>query len=163
MNFQNVGFSEIIKNSLRALENGGRMPHAVIISGGTAPLRSEIAAFLAQWAVCSSDGEKPCLRCRECLGAEARSHSDVYYAQPDTKSKSKIYSVDEIRKIIHSASIKPNQADRKVYIFEECDKKLMQVSQDTMLKLIEEPPQAILLPSGTRRKMRSIASAASTA
>ena len=144
MNFSGYKFSENIRDSLAALENGGRMPHALIVSGSDSSVRSEVAAYLAQWAVCSSDGEKPCGNCRECLGAKVRSHSDVYYAQPDTKTKNKVYSAGEIRGIIHSASIKPNQANRKVYIFEECDKKLQQVSQDMMLKLIEEPPQPIM-------------------
>ena len=134
--------SENIKNSLNALELNGRMPHAVILNGGTADQRKAIEKHLAAWAVCSSKLSKPCMVCKNCVNAQNEAHSDIYYAKPSGKTK--IYNKDELKNIIHDASIKPNQADKKVYIFEDCDKRFPDISQNILLKTLEEPPQDIL-------------------
>ena len=39
--------------------------------------------------------------------------------------------------------MRPNDADAKVYIFEEADKRFPEVQQNAFLKLLEEPPQRI--------------------
>lgn len=142
MNFLDLQLNTSLKNSLNSLDKGKRMPHALIISGGSADNRDALCRHLAAWAVCSSENERPCGSCKNCKNAFDKAHSDIYYAKGSGKTK--IYNVDELRDIIRDASIKPNQADRKVFIFEECDKKLSDISQNALLKTLEEPPQDIL-------------------
>ena len=142
MNFSGFNGSENLKNSLNALENGGRLPHAIIISGSTAEEREALTRLLSKWEVCSSDGERPCGVCKNCVNAEEKAHSDIYYAVGSGKTE--IYSAEELKRIVADASIKPNQADRKVYIFEDCDRRLPAISQNILLKTLEEPPQDIL-------------------
>lgn len=142
MNFSDLQLNTNLKNSLDALDKGNRMPHALIISGGSEASRKALADHMAAWAVCSAESDKPCAACKNCKNAFDRSHSDIYYAK--VSGKTKIYNAEELKWIVGDASIKPNQADRKVYIFEECDKKLPEISQNIMLKTIEEPPQDIL-------------------
>lgn len=141
MNFQNFCGNEALKNALIAIENHNRMPHAVIINGGTQENRSAVALHLAKWAVCSGE-ERPCHSCKNCLNAESKSHSDIYYAKGEGKTN--IYSKDELKKIIKDSFVKPNQADRKVYILEECDRRFSVISQNVFLKTLEEPPQDVL-------------------
>ena len=142
MNYLDLQLNNSLKNSLNALDKENRMPHAFIISGGTEAQRAELCGHMAAWAVCSAEGERPCGVCKNCKNAFDRAHSDIYYAKGSGKTK--IYSAEELRNIVHDASIKPNQADRKVFIFEECDKKLAEISQNILLKTLEEPPQDIL-------------------
>lgn len=142
MLFDGLSGNENLKKSLDALESGGRMPHAVIVGGGSALERAKVADHLAKWAVCSGKGERPCGVCKNCKNAAERAHSDVYYAKESGKTK--IYNAEEIKNIIRDASIKPNQAERKVFVFEECDRKLPVISQNMILKTLEEPPQDIL-------------------
>lgn len=160
MNLSGIKGNEKLKNSLNELEKGGRMPHAVIISGGSVPERSLLALRLSMWAVCTGE-EKPCGRCKDCINAEAKAHSDIYYAKGSGKTD--IYSKDELAKIVEDSYIKPNQAARKVYVFEECDAKLTVISQNTLLKTIEEPPQDamfILTCSNPRSLLTTIRSRA---
>ena len=69
--------------------------------------------------------------------------SPTQYVKPDSKSKTGIYNIDLIRTLAGDAQIRPNDADCKVYIFEEADKRFPEVSQNAFLKLLEEPPQRI--------------------
>ncbi|MCR5652171.1 MAG: hypothetical protein K6F88_00050 [Ruminococcus sp.] len=143
MNFQGLQLNKSLENSLNALDRENRMPHAFIISGGSQKSRGELCDCLSAWAVCSSEGEKPCGECKNCKNAFERVHSDIYYAKGSGKTQ--IYKAEELKEIVRDASIKPNQADRKVYVFEECDKRLPQIpNQGILLKTIEEPPQDIL-------------------
>ena len=141
MNFQNFDGNDALKSSLNAIENQNRMPHAVIINGGNSESRSKLALHLAMWAVCTGK-EKPCFSCKNCINAESKNHSDIYYAKGEGKTNS--YNKDELVKIIKDSYIKPNQADKKVYILEECDRRFPVISQNVFLKTLEEPPQAVL-------------------
>ena len=49
-------------------------------------------------------------------------HPDIYYAQPEKKSQ--IYSIEQMRDIIENASIRPNEADIKIFVFESADTRL---------------------------------------
>ena len=141
MNFSNISLSDNLKNTLSNLEVHNRMPHAIIISGGSQEQRDNLAQFFSMWAVCKSE-EKPCYSCKDCVSSESKAHSDIIYAKPEGKTL--IYSKNVIESIIKDAYIKPNQADRKVYVFSECDKKLPVISQNILLKTLEEPPQAVM-------------------
>lgn len=141
MNFGDLQLNNSLKNSLNALDKENRMPHAFIICGGSEESRRALCDHLAAWAVCS-ESDKPCGGCKNCINAFERAHSDIYYAKGSGKTQ--IYKAEELKWIVGDASIKPNQADRKVYVFEECDKKLPVISQNILLKTIEEPPQDIL-------------------
>lgn len=142
MNFLDLQLNNNLENSLNSLDKGNRMPHAFIISGGNKTSRKALADHLAAWAVCSSDADRPCGICKDCKNAFERAHSDIHYAIG--AGKTQIYKAEELKWIVGDASIKPNQADRKVYVFGECDKKLPEISQNILLKTIEEPPQDIL-------------------
>lgn len=141
MNFEKFSGNEALKIALDAIENQNRMPHAVIINGGTEESRNAVAEHLAVWAVCSGEN-KPCHNCKNCINAEAKNHSDIYFAKGEGKTN--IYNKDELKKIIYDSFVKPNQADRKVYILEECDRRFPVISQNTFLKTLEEPPQDVL-------------------
>lgn len=163
MNFMDLQLNTDVKNSLNALEGENRMPHAFIISGGSESERKALAEHLSAWAVCDAAGDKPCGVCKNCINAFERAHSDIYYAK--SSGKTKIYKADELKWIVSDASIKPNQADRKVYVFEECDKRLPEISQNILLKTIEEPPQDILFIltcENSKTMLETIRSRAST-
>ena len=49
-----------------------------------------------------------------------------------------------MRDIIENASIRPNEADIKIFVFESADTRLSPVVQNSFLKLLEEPPQNCL-------------------
>ena len=140
MNFSGFDFDESVKKALSALDNHGRIPHAIIIESKNKEAALEAAKFLSMYVVCTSDN-KPCKVCEQCHKAEIKAHADISYAYPEKKSKT--YSIEQMRSIIKDAYIRPNEANAKVYVFEEADKRLTDIAQNSFLKLLEEPPQNV--------------------
>lgn len=140
MNFSGFDFDESVKESLSALDNHGRIPHAIVIESKNREAALEAAKFLSMYVVCTGDS-KPCKVCEQCHKAEIKAHADISYAYPEKKSKT--YSIEQMRSIIKDAYIRPNEADAKVYVFENADNRLSDIVQNSFLKLLEEPPQNV--------------------
>lgn len=129
---------------IRDLVRSGRLPHTIIIEGADQQERDSAALLLAAGAVCTAE-EKPCLTCTPCRKILEGQHPDMLIPQPSKTSKTGIISLADLRdKYLSQASIKPNEADVKIYLFTDADRLLREDSQNTLLKLIEEPPQNIL-------------------
>ena len=132
------------KKIILDLVHSRRIPHTVIIEGDSKDERDNAALLLAAAAVCTSD-DKPCLSCNQCKKALEGQHPDMIVPQPSKKLKSGIISLQELRdNYLSQASIKPNEANTKIYLFTDADRLLREDSQNTLLKIIEEPPQDIL-------------------
>ena len=140
MNFSGFDFDESVKEALSALDNHGRIPHAIVIESKNREAALEAARFLSMYVVCTGDS-KPCGVCEQCHKAEIKAHADISYAYPEKKSKT--YSIEQMRSIIKDAYIRPNEADAKVYVFENADNRLSDIVQNSFLKLLEEPPQNV--------------------
>ena len=116
----NTGFSfdENTTAYLGELQKTGRLPHAIIIESPDVQKGMDLAVYLSMFAVCSGE-EKPCGACKNCQNARSKAHSDIFY--PQLQPKKKAYQVEQMRDLIKDAYILPNEADAKVYIFEDCD------------------------------------------
>ncbi|MBQ3264730.1 MAG: hypothetical protein IJH07_03040 [Ruminococcus sp.] len=129
---------------IRSLIGTGRIPHTVIIEGGGAKERESAAWLLAAGAVCR-EHDRPCLRCAACRKALDGFHPDVFCPEPSKNLKSGILSLRDLRDgYLSQMSIRPNEADCKVYLFEDADRLLREDAQNALLKTIEEPPQKLL-------------------
>ncbi len=121
-----------------------RLPHTIVIEGDSKDERDSAAMLLAAAAVCTAE-DKPCLNCNQCKKILEGLHPDMLIPQPSKKLKSGIISLQELREeFLSQASIKPNEANCKIYLFTDADRLLREDSQNTLLKIIEEPPQNIL-------------------
>ena len=130
--------------SIRELIGSRRIPHTVIIEGEDKSERDSAAMLLAAGAVCMAD-DRPCLECNACVKATQGNHPDIFVPEPSKGLKSGILSLKELRdSYLSQISVKPNEADIKVYIFTDADKLLREDSQNALLKTIEEPPQNLL-------------------
>ena len=141
MNFENLMGNENIKSELNGLEKNHRFPHALILNGGTQDTREALSRLLSKWAVCKGES-KPCSECIPCQKAEKGVHPDVYFAKGSGKTDA--VSVEEIRNITRACSIIPNEADMKVFVIKDADKRMGAEALNAFLKTLEEPPQAIL-------------------
>ena len=132
------------EQAILRLIRSGRIPHTVIIEGSDKAERDSAAMLLAAGAVCTAD-EKPCLRCKACRKALEKVHPDLFLPEPSKNLKSGILSLKELRdSYLSQISIKPNEADLKIYLFTDADKLLREDAQNALLKTIEEPPQRLL-------------------
>ncbi len=125
------------------MQNAGKkLSHACIIESQSARERESLALKTAQEFLCSSSGKRPCGACRDCRKVEGGIHPDLIYINrardSEGKPRRELY-VDQIRAVIADASILPNEAGRKVYLFPEADL-MNENAQNAMLKLLEEPP-----------------------
>ena len=131
------------ENAVIELIRSNRLPHTIIIEGGEKEERDNAAVLLAAGAVCRAEN-RPCMTCNPCRKVLDRIHPDVFSPEPSKHLKSGILSLKDLRDdYLSQMSVKPNEADCKVYIFADADKLLREDSQNALLKTIEEPPQSL--------------------
>lgn len=129
------------ENAVLELIRSGRLPHTIILEGGEKDERDSAALLLAAGAVCR-EANPPCLRCNPCRKVLDGIHPDVFRPEPSKNLKSGILSLKDLRdSYLSQMSVRPNEADCKVYLFSDADKLLREDSQNALLKTIEEPPQ----------------------
>lgn len=122
--------------ALLAAEN--RLPHAVLLEGGNERELLALAQEIAQIAVCQGNQKKPCGQCSHCKKARSDNHPDIITVEERDK-KRKTLSVDLMRWVREDAIVKPNEADRKVYVIPKSGT-MTREAQNALLKLLEEPP-----------------------
>lgn len=131
------------ENAVLELIRSHRLPHTIILEGGEKDERDSAALLLAAGAVCR-EANPPCLRCNPCRKVLDGIHPDVFRPEPSKNLKSGILSLKDLRdSYLSQMSIRPNEADCKVYLFSDADKLLREDSQNALLKTIEEPPQSL--------------------
>lgn len=126
-----------LKEQLRPRLSGGTLGHALILSGPAGSGKHTLAAILSRAMVCEHPGSKPCGSCPACKKALAGIHPDIITIVPEP-GKTAI-NVDQVRQMRADAHIRPNEANRKVYLLEQADH-LRGEAQNAMLKLLEEGP-----------------------
>ena len=131
--------NSILAAPVRRAADEHRLSHAVILTG-----RGDLTAaarFLAAAHVCEGE-HKPCLTCRHCRKALEGVHPDVISVQ-DTEHKE--LTVEAVRALRKDVYIRPNEAERKVYIIADC-RQLNERDQNVLLKIVEEgPPYAAFI------------------
>ncbi len=132
-----------LKNSrdgelILSMIKSGKIPAAVTVESPDIQKAREYALSVAAAIMCEGEN-KPCEECRICRKIKS-GHPDVIIVDPIKNVKSGTIAVEEIRKIIVDAYVKPNEGERKVYIFHG---ELSEISQNAMLKVFEEPPQGV--------------------
>ncbi len=133
---------------LERLVASGRMPHAILLAGESGTGKSALARLLAEAAVCKSQ-TKPCGVCAGCQKARSGAHPDIRVFNDDEAFKKK--DVSEFKSELY---LIPNEADVKVYIFEDAWDVSPEVS-NALLKALEDPPRRTLfiLTSPSRSRL----------
>ena len=125
--------NSIFARTVRRAAGEDRLSHAVILTG-----RGDLTAaarFLAAAHVCEGT-DRPCLRCRHCRKVMEDIHPDVITVR-DTERRE--LTVDDVRALRRDVYIRPNEAERKVYIVPDC-RQLNERDQNVLLKIVEEGP-----------------------
>lgn len=126
--------------SMEMFEKG--LSHACIIQSQDRDAARNLALERAMALLCGSEGPRPCRECRDCRKVAGGVHPDLIFVDraldSEGKPRREIY-VGQIRAVIAEASILPNEAGRKVFVFPEADF-MNENAQNAMLKLLEEPP-----------------------
>ena len=124
---------------LRAAAERRALPHALLFTGGDGSAAAEFAAAAME---CTAEQGRPCGVCHACRKVLSGIHPDVVTVQDP---EHKLLSAETVRNVRSDAYIRPNEGERKVYVFPDCAL-LTEADQNILLKTVEEgPPSAAFL------------------
>ena len=135
----------------------GTFSHAYLLSAPEHSGKTAMALKLAQALNCVEPmpDVKPCGECHQCLRIARGQHSDVQVINVATcgdESKNRVeLSIEQIRGIIHTASMPPYEGRYRVFIVEEAEK-LSNGAANALLKTLEEPPPRVMFVLITSRE-----------
>lgn len=103
--------------------------------------KRQFALALAQAVNCQLpiDGDA-CGKCVNCRKVQAGEHIDVETISPDGQ----FIKIGQMREMTEKAQYRPYDGRRRVYIIDEADR-LNQQAANSILKVLEEPPETTLL------------------
>ena len=129
-----------------SFQSADALSHAYILVSPSAEEREKTAQRLAAAALCSAKEGVPCGRCRDCRKLREGVHPDlirVSRLSDDKGKKKREITLDQIRAVTADSVVLPNEAERKVYLIEDADTMNLP-AQNAALKLLEEPPRAVI-------------------
>ncbi len=135
MGFNALAGNAALKRQLTAQQAGRGLSHAYLISGPAGSGKRTLSKLLAAALVCTGSGTPPCGVCSNCRKVREGIHPDVVTVGADGKD----ITVAQARTVRSDAYIRPNEAPRKVYIFQNAQT-MNPSAQNALLKLLEEGP-----------------------
>lgn len=136
MRFPEFYGNESLKSRLSASLLRGGLSHCYIIEGPAGSGKKTLARLISAAMECEGEGEKPCGTCPACHKLFGGGHPDVIWVD----SEKTTIPIKVIREMQADAYIRPNEGRRKIYIIPR-GQDMRDDSQNTLLKLIEEPPE----------------------
>ena len=134
MGFEALLGNEQLKENLNRSICSGHISHFYLISGPEGSGRHTLARLLAAAILCR-ERSKPCLHCGPCRKVMAGNHPDfITVEDPEHKN----VAVKIVRQFREDVFIRPNESDRKIYLFPQ---ELGTEGQNALLKILEEPPK----------------------
>ncbi len=119
------------------------MPHTYRIHGPRGSGKRTLAIEIAAALNCEGDGHTlPCGRCNTCRRIRAGQFTDLKFL---TLSEGKAtIGVEEVRTLREDMFLSATESDYKIYVFADADK-LTPQAQNALLKVLEEPPERVLI------------------
>ena len=133
MGFEGLLGNQRLKDNLRSSIRRGRASHFYLISGPAGSGKRTLASLLSAALLCKGE-DAPCGTCSACRKVFTGNHPDVITV---TDPEHKNVAVRIVREIRDDVFIRPNEGDKKIYIFPQ---ELGTEGQNALLKILEEPP-----------------------
>lgn len=121
--------NKLILDSVESMLKSGRLSHGFLLYGERGLGKKTIAGRIASMLAASSEHSADKI--------DASSYPDIIWAEHSGVRQG--FSAETVRRICQDAFLAPNNGERKVYIFDDCDN-ISPAAQNALLKLIEEPP-----------------------
>ena len=133
MAFESLLGNERVQQNLSAAVAKGRFSHFYLISGPKGSGKHTLARLRACPLMCTGE-KKPCNSCSACRKIMAGTHPDfITVEDPEHKN----VAVRIIREARESIFVRPNEGNRKIYLFPQ---DMGVEGQNALLKVLEEPP-----------------------
>ncbi len=152
----------LLQKSLAA----GRLAHAYLFSGDDLGEMEDLARTLAKVLNCANPPSRApsgqaldsCDHCLNCRRIDSGNLPDLQWVRPE--SKLRVITIEQIRDLIQTISLKPTEAEYKVAIISGADRLNVQAA-NAFLKTLEEPPARsiiILLTTSFEQVLETIVS-----
>jgi DNA polymerase III subunit delta' len=146
-----VGHQSAVDHLDRAVQFG-RISHAYLLTGPDGTGRRHLATTFAQALSCQRDiEERPCGECSACRRVREGIYPDVTTVSLETQaaserrdSRNTVISIETIRELRSSVTLRPLEGRWRVAIIEDVDR-LSLAAYDALLKTLEEPPSFVVL------------------
>lgn len=129
--------NQLAMDTINSMMENNRLAHSFLIFGDNGLGKKSIAEYFAMKMLCENKTDTPFGKCRACRNIRNHVHPDVIWVEHSGKLQG--FSAETIRNICSEAFVTPATAERKIYIFADADQITVQ-AQNSLLKLIEEPP-----------------------
>ncbi len=141
MSMRKIYGNEANLTLMQNMQKNQHIPHACLFYGEKGSGRKTLAEYFAMTVLCTGENA-PCGTCKNCQKILHGVHPDLIPVEHSGKKQG--FSVDTVREICRDAIVAPNDSDKKIYLFADCDN-IGIPAQNTLLKLTEEPPEHVLL------------------
>ena len=160
--WRTFGHPGAVRYLARSVETG-RLAHAYLITGPAHVGKRSLALDLARAVNCEPPADlfgeapaPPCGRCAQCERIERGLHADVRVIAVETAETGdengdgesprgrKNIGIDQIRALLHDASLKPFEGRRRVFIIDGAEL-MTQEAANAFLKTLEEPADDVLM------------------
>jgi DNA polymerase-3 subunit delta' len=141
--WQLIGQTRVVSLLQHSLESG-TLAHAYLLAGPAHVGKMTLAINLAQALNCDAPG-KPCLECDSCKKIAAGTHADVQVIgliQNEDDTEAKLISTEQIKDILHAASLPPFEGKHKVFIIDGAELLSIEAA-NRFLKTLEEPVEKV--------------------
>jgi DNA polymerase-3 subunit delta' len=166
--FQEYPIQEKVKENFSKSIRTHHLAHAYLFHGSEGCGKEAFALELAKAVNCEHDSIRPCYTCLSCQKISRLNHPDIKLIFPTAKNWSEkdirnclnlkaqniyakidlsghtVIQIERIRELKNEAKLSPCEAKKKVYIISEAEK-MTREGANAFLKLLEEPPDSLLI------------------
>ena len=139
--FEKIAGNGALKEQISRNIVGNTLSHAYIIEGPQGSGRHTLAYNIAAALSCSSDGNIPCGKCKNCEKIFSRKSPDVITVSLEEDRVT--MGVETIRALKEDMVIAPNDLAHKIYVIEDANTMTVQ-AQNAFLLSLEEPPEYVV-------------------
>jgi DNA polymerase-3 subunit delta' len=137
MAFDTIYDQSISTTILGNLIRKNRIPHGLLFYGPSGVGKSMAAIEFAKALNCKESETDACGECISCKKIDHGNHPDISVTVPVKKSR--IIDVEAVDDIIGQASLRPFEAEWRIFIIQDAER-MRGPAQNHLLKTLEEPP-----------------------
>jgi DNA polymerase-3 subunit delta' len=132
------------RDSLTAVINQGRLPHALLLTGQPGLGKGTFSRYLAAQLLCENrtGTAGPCGHCPGCMQFRAGTHPDFFQVQPEEDAS--VIKVDQIRQLSVKLSLSSHQGGYQVAVLNPAETMNLNAA-NSLLKTLEEPSDNTVL------------------